>query len=537
MKRIFALLFIVLLIVAIALQSFAADTNNESETVEPEKPSGLVEYIPGKICIISDVLPEVDVASVKNCQNYLGLETENVEFIYSQEEVNLSRCNEGTQAFYVVTVDLKDKSPEAMEASLTSLKSRDDVTGAFQDCIVYHPQTYRTSPDAENNTENLGTRTNNNVWAFDRVGVDDAHSMGFHGNANIKVAVIDTGVDQTTFLQDNVAWNLAYNAFYNTVTTSIPDGNGHGTQLASIIGADDGELDFSGICGDVTIIPMKAVGEDPTVPVYDPDLPFEQASKVALAFSQAMTNNADIINYAWAVPEYVLVEIDDYLNNYNGILILSAGTERAIDAPDTAMPIYDSALHRVKCYLTGNVIIVGAIESGDTWETYCDYGWDTSNGYGVHVAAPVLHYSNSQYSYYYGGGAESATAFVTAACVLLKATATHKSNSDIVDLIKSNTEQVSSLTSYVHQGRVLNMNTIAAVLLHETRPAYSKGDLNGNGQVDAQDYAMCKRAYLGNYQLNNVQFAAADINGNGVIDVSDYTKISRFTLETYYFAP
>ncbi|MBE6692362.1 MAG: hypothetical protein E7586_03390 [Ruminococcaceae bacterium] len=51
-----------------------------------------------------------------------------------------------------------------------------------------------------------------------------------------------------------------------------------------------------------------------------------------------------------------------------------------------------------------------------------------------------------------------------------------------------------------------------------------KGDINGNGEIDAVDYTMLKRAYFGIYA---VDLTAGDINGNGDIDAVDYTMLKR----------
>ena len=59
------------------------------------------------------------------------------------------------------------------------------------------------------------------------------------------------------------------------------------------------------------------------------------------------------------------------------------------------------------------------------------------------------------------------------------------------------------------------------------------GDVNGNGKIDAQDYAMCKRAFLRTFSLNGAQLARADINGNGKVDASEYAMIKRHFLGTY----
>ena len=54
-----------------------------------------------------------------------------------------------------------------------------------------------------------------------------------------------------------------------------------------------------------------------------------------------------------------------------------------------------------------------------------------------------------------------------------------------------------------------------------------------SGGIDAQDYAMCKRAFLRTYTLTDEQFVRADINENGKLDVSEYAMIKRHFLGTY----
>ena len=57
--------------------------------------------------------------------------------------------------------------------------------------------------------------------------------------------------------------------------------------------------------------------------------------------------------------------------------------------------------------------------------------------------------------------------------------------------------------------------------------------MNGNGKIDAADYAMAKRAYLKTYTLSAEQFMRLDINKNGKIDASEYAMIKRHYLKTY----
>ncbi|MBO4278007.1 MAG: dockerin type I repeat-containing protein [Clostridia bacterium] len=64
-------------------------------------------------------------------------------------------------------------------------------------------------------------------------------------------------------------------------------------------------------------------------------------------------------------------------------------------------------------------------------------------------------------------------------------------------------------------------------------PAFIPGDVNGNNKIDTADYAMCKRAFLKTFTLNEEQLVRADINGNSKVDASEYAMIKRHYLKTY----
>ncbi|MBR5460763.1 MAG: bacterial Ig-like domain-containing protein, partial [Clostridia bacterium] len=56
-----------------------------------------------------------------------------------------------------------------------------------------------------------------------------------------------------------------------------------------------------------------------------------------------------------------------------------------------------------------------------------------------------------------------------------------------------------------------------------------KGDVNGNGKIDTNDYILIKRAYLGliNVPAGSDTSYAADVNGNGMIDTNDYIRVKN----------
>ncbi len=75
------------------------------------------------------------------------------------------------------------------------------------------------------------------------------------------------------------------------------------------------------------------------------------------------------------------------------------------------------------------------------------------------------------------------------------------------------------------------------VAQYEAKPkpalGYVPGDVNGNGKIDAGDYAMAKRSVLNTYVLTEEQNMRGDINKNGKVDATDYAKIKRHFLKTY----
>ena len=65
------------------------------------------------------------------------------------------------------------------------------------------------------------------------------------------------------------------------------------------------------------------------------------------------------------------------------------------------------------------------------------------------------------------------------------------------------------------------------------KDGYKPGDVNMNGELDATDYLMIRRAVLGMIELDKEQTRLADVNGNGKIDANDYIMVKRAFLGTY----
>lgn len=56
---------------------------------------------------------------------------------------------------------------------------------------------------------------------------------------------------------------------------------------------------------------------------------------------------------------------------------------------------------------------------------------------------------------------------------------------------------------------------------------FELGDINMNGEIDASDVTLIKRAYFGTFALSDEQKKLADMNQNGDIDMTDYILAKR----------
>ncbi len=59
------------------------------------------------------------------------------------------------------------------------------------------------------------------------------------------------------------------------------------------------------------------------------------------------------------------------------------------------------------------------------------------------------------------------------------------------------------------------------------------GDVDDDGDVDASDYVLVKRAVLKTYELSEEQKLVADIDADGDVDATDYVLVKRIVLGTY----
>lgn len=215
-------------------------------------------------------------------------------------------------------------------------------------------------------------------WDLQKINMPQAWTIT-KGVDNIKVAVIDTGIDYThpdfsgrTII--NGINHASCDAFANSgqcsspkVTESSIDDNGHGTHVAGTIGAvTNNDLDIAGINWNVTLMAVKAMGSDGSGNISDP----------ADAVRYAVDNGANVINLSIDVNNVKCMDnvanpirtAINYANLHHVIVVAAAGNAdsktnyKAIDASNSTPASCDG------------VITVGATDQLDRRPSFSNFG-------------------------------------------------------------------------------------------------------------------------------------------------------------------
>ena len=93
------------------------------------------------------------------------------------------------------------------------------------------------------------------------------------------------------------------------------------------------------------------------------------------------------------------------------------------------------------------------------------------------------------------------------------------------------TNRLDIVTDGVHP-TTLGYSLYSALIGKQLERIY-RGDVNRDGEINAVDFLMIKRHFLGSYTIPGTRFPHADINGDGVADAKDYLAVKRHYLGTH----
>lgn len=245
-------------------------------------------------------------------------------------------------------------------------------------------------------------------WGFGAVGMGDAWNYNLGGRSDVKVAVVDTGVDYNLADFANTHFDLA-NAFDYVNNDSNPfDDEGHGTFVAATIAeSTNNGIGAAGIAFNTTVLPIKVLDSQGR----------GYSSWVSQGIRRAVDAGSDIINLSLGFTSYSydLQSACEYARDHGVLVVAASGNSYPYDRYPDYPAWFSSAL------------AVGAVDPGFTVSYYSQYAWGAG---GAGVVAPgddII--QQTQFGTDERTGTSMATAFVSgiAALALAEAYDNHKS--------------------------------------------------------------------------------------------------------------
>lgn len=206
------------------------------------------------------------------------------------------------------------------------------------------------------------------------------------GSKDVKIAVIDTGVDYThPELKDQIDVNTAelngkpgvdddgngyiddiYGYDFANKDADPKDGHGHGTHCAGVIGASHNDAGVAGIMANVKILPIKFLSDSGSGETID----------AIAAIDYGIKRGVNVMSNSWGGGEKEQ-SLEDAIKAAEaaGItFVAAAGNESANNDKTASFPAN---------YEVGNVISVGSYTSAGAKSNFSNYGLKS-----VHVTAP-----------------------------------------------------------------------------------------------------------------------------------------------------
>jgi hypothetical protein len=204
------------------------------------------------------------------------------------------------------------------------------------------PFTYQFNPNTQRPAE----------WAFTHLGVDRALNLTA-GSSDILVGYVDSGFSNIAELQGKIAGSW----YFTSQGGDAVDTNGHGTFVASLIGApvDDG-LGLAGYCGRCRLVAFKDVRLLPIT--------------IATAIKKLTDEHVRIINLSLGGDSLSFVEADalQYAINAGVLVVASAGNDGRSEVS------YPAAYLQPPNGKLGYGLAVGASDVNDARASFSNYG-------------------------------------------------------------------------------------------------------------------------------------------------------------------
>lgn len=311
------------------------------------------------------------------------------------------------------------------------------------------------------------------------------------GNSNVKVAVVDQGIDQSH--QD-----LSSNQFVSSFDTETPNtpavvyGN-HGTHVGGIIFAKHNNIGIAGVAPDVSAMNIS------NSLLISSNL----AANLAIGINYAVSNNADVINNSWGDQGHIFY---DYLHD----VLLESAIDNAITNGRNGkgcIVVFASGNHAPTIDYPGDyrpeILTVGSISSlGERAST-------SAYGNLLDVVAPGVSvyslYPNDSYQYL--SGTSMAAPHVSGVAALILSANPNLTGQQVRDIIETTAQKIRDIDE---------TNGLYNYTISSDHPNGSWNNQVGYGLVDA--YAAVQAAVNYNTDLYVRDYATDDGTEPSVTD-------------------
>jgi thermitase len=267
------------------------------------------------------------------------------------------------------------------------------------------------------------TYYSNYQWNLPAIGTEDGWKVT-RGSKNIKIAVVDTGVDLD---HPDLSGRLTkgYNAIANN--DKPEDDNGHGTHVAGIIASDTNNgKGVAGITWYNPIIPVKVLDSKGSGGSFN----------VAKGIRWAVDHGANVINLSLGnyQSSAVTAEAIRYAQKKDVIVISAAGND------NSSQPSYPAAYP--------GVLSVAAVDWDGNRAKFSNYG-----DY-IDVAAPGVDIASTYFKAQYAtlSGTSMAAPHVTALAGLIRSVDPSLKNTEVMDIITRTTQKAPQIGSKQYYG-------------------------------------------------------------------------------------
>ncbi|MGY3736754.1 S8 family serine peptidase [Lactococcus taiwanensis] len=393
------------------------------------------DFVPGQLIVGMTPSVPLDSSNRKN-DNLFGINAKIVEDL-SLEKVTKDRQN---NQVLLIEFDTEIEISQAIE----TLIALPEVEYAEPNYIVKMDDTDAKGLSSLSNTlasanNNLIIPNDDNWWRMWGLAKIDMPSVWGQttGSKNVKVAVIDSGIDYNhEDLKDNVQVELGYDFVDND--TNPNDGHGHGTHVAGTIGAKgNNRIGIPGINWDITLVPIRVLNNANS----------GTSANFVKGINWATDKNIPLINYSIQSTGYNY-SIEQAITNYPGLFIACAGN---YGQDYSSLPIYPASLN------ISNMISVGNSNAADQRSSKSSY---SKTGVDLFAPGESIYSTKPGNQYDYDTGTSMATPHVTGSAALALSQNSSLSTKELKDSILESVDKIDTLKELCQTGGRLNTSNL-----------------------------------------------------------------------------